>query len=340
VAVRRTIEVAVFAGGAGAVALLCWRFGFANVSAAFAHFSPQYLVGYLAFGGAVRLGFGWRWHVVARRLGGSPGLGRLVAARIAGDAVSSLLPTGRISGDPLRIALVYEEGVGAARASASVALDRVMETIANTLCGIASVAVFSSAHTLGSSRQAAHTLIDTLLFLLAALAIPLEMLRRGVHLAAPIERVVRGPRFVRLQGCVRGLRGIEDQLIQFLQCHPGTMVWGILGSLCIEALQILEYHFLLATFGISLDFPTLLMAMVATGLARVVPTPAGLGALEAGQVTVLALASNQPDLGFVVGIVMRLHQTLWVATGLLVLAVHGVSLRRLRLLAAVEKAAA
>jgi uncharacterized protein (TIRG00374 family) len=302
--------------------------------------SPRYLVVYLVFGCAARLGYGLRWHVVARTLGSSLGLGRFVAARIAGDAVGSLLPIGRISGDPVRIALMYQAGVGAARASAGVALDRVMEIITNILCGVTYVAVFSSAHTFGSSRRAARTLITTMLLLLIALAIPLEMLRRGIRLTSPIDRFVLGSRFLRLQSWVSAFRRVEDQLTHFLRSHPGTILCGILGSLCIEGLHILEYYFLLATFGITLDLPTLLMALVATGLARVVPTPAGLGALEASQVAVLGVASSRPDLGFVVGIVMRMHETLWATIGLLVLSAQGVSLRRLRLLTSVDKAAA
>lgn len=340
VAARRAVEIGALAAGVGAIALLCWRFGLANLRTAFGHVSVPHLVAYLVFGCAVRLGYGLRWDFVARTLGSSPGLGRLVVARVAGDAVSALLPIGRISGDPVRVALVSQAPVGTTAAGASVAMDRVMEVVGNTLCAITYVTVFSAAHTFGSSRRAAHTLIETMLLLLAALAVPLAVLRRGKHLAMPIDSLARRSRSVLLQRCVSAFRRVEDQLIRFLQLHPGAVAGGILGSLCIEGLHVLEYYFLLAAFGITLDLPTLLMALVATGLARVVPTPAGLGALEASQVTVLAVASNRPDLGFVVGIVMRLHETLWTAAGLLALSARGMSLKRLRLLASADKVAA
>jgi uncharacterized protein (TIRG00374 family) len=340
VAVRRAVEIGAVAAGVGAIAFLCWRFGLANLRTALAHVSAAHLVAYLVFACVVRLGFGVRWDFVARTLGISPGLGRLVVARIAGDAVSALLPIGRVSGDPVRVALVSRAPVGTVTASASVAMDRVMEVVGNTLCAVTYVTVFSAAHTLGSSRRAARTLIETMLLLLAALAVALAVLRQGPHLATPIDSVARRSRSVFLQRCVSAWRRAEDQLIRFLQLHPGALAGGILASFCIEGLQVLEYHFLLAAFGITLDLPTLLMALVGTGLARVVPTPAGLGALEATQVTVLAVASNQPDLGFVVGIVMRLHETLWTAVGLVALSARGMSLRRLRLLASADKVAA
>jgi uncharacterized protein (TIRG00374 family) len=335
--VRRAMGMAAFAGGLGAVALLCWRFGLENVGVAFARMSPQYLVLYLGFGCLVRVGYGARWHLVAEAFGASRELWRLVAARLAGDAVGSLLPSGRVSGDPVRLALVYEEKAGGARAGASVAADRVIEMISSILCGLAYVAVFASTHAFGSSRRTVWIWVGIMLLMLAALAMPLAMLRRGIRIGAPVDQFILRSRFAHLQGWVRAVRRTEDQLIRFLQFHPGTLVCGILGSFCIEGLHILEYHFLLTTFGIDLDLPTLLLALVATGFAHVVPTPAGLGALEASEVSVLALAHGRPDVGFVVGVVIRLHETLWAVVGLAVLSAQGIFPERWRWLTSANK---
>jgi len=65
-------------------------------------------------------------------------------------------------------------------------------------------------------------------------------------------------------------------------------------------------------------------------LSRVVPMPAGLGALEAGQVTAFAAATGQPALGFVVALVVRLHETLWTGVGLMALTLQGSGWARLR----------
>ena len=118
--------------------------------------------------------------------------------------------------------------------------------------------------------------------------------------------------------------------MRLFQDRPAIFVQGVVGSLAIEALIICEYHFLMEAFGLQLHLPTLLMTLVASGLSRVVPTPAGLGALEAGQVTVLGAATGHPDLGFVVGFVLRLHETLWTGVGLIGLSLCGFNLARLR----------
>jgi hypothetical protein len=70
--------------------------------------------------------------------------------------------------------------------------------------------------------------------------------------------------------------------------------------------------------------------LLGSGLARTAPSPAGIGALEAGQVTILALASGAPETGFVVGMVLRVHETLLITAGLTALSFRGIPLSRLR----------
>ena len=74
------------------------------------------------------------------------------------------------------------------------------------------------------------------------------------------------------------------------------------------------------------------------GMANVAPIPGGLGALEAAQVAIVGAAAGQPEVGFVVGVIVRLHTTLLLALGLGALTYQGVSLARLRL--AVQRASA
>ena len=72
------------------------------------------------------------------------------------------------------------------------------------------------------------------------------------------------------------------------------------------------------------------MVLLGTGAARAAPTPAGLGALEVTQVALVGAAAGRPELGFVVAMIVRLHETLLLIVGLAVLSAAGLSLGRLR----------
>lgn len=326
---RHSFELLTLAAGAGALALLCWRFGLADLSAALARVSPRLLLTYAGFGVAARLGYAFRWQLIARTIGDTPGVSRFFGARLAGDASASLLPTGRISGDPLRAALVYGDGVSGTQAGAGVAIDRIIEVTSNMLCGVAYLTVFSLARA-DAGERALRVMLTTMGVLLVALVVPLAMLQRGLRPLSPLYRLTRNrssPRWVAWTGA---LQRTEAHVMRFFQQHPAVFMQGLAASFVIEGLIICEYHFLLKAFGVLLDLPALLLTMVASGLSRAVPTPAGLGALEAGQVTAVGVATGQLSLGFVVGFVLRLHETLWTGIGVLALSFYGAGLARVR----------
>jgi uncharacterized protein (TIRG00374 family) len=319
--------------GLAMLAWLCVRFGLSDLGVALERVDVGDLLVYACAAVAVVLGYSLRWRLVLRATTTSPPLWRLVAARLAGDAVGALLPGGRVGGDPVRIALTAGDGRGGVRASAAVALDRVMELIGNSICAIVYVSIFSVMRAVGTTQGVPPVLVATVGLPLLALVATVAALRAGRRPFTPVMALaahVLPPRWRALDA----VRQTEDQLIGFFRDHALRFLVGILGSLLIELTIVIEYHFLLLAFGIVLDLPTLLMVLVASGMTRIVPTPGGVGALEAGEVAVLGLAGGRPDVGFLVGLVLRLHETLLTLIGVLLLVAQGMSFARLRVLAA------
>jgi len=267
-------------------------------------------------------------------------LSRFVAARLGGDAAGALVPAGSVGGDPLRVLLLYGRGVPGATASAGVALDRILEVTGNTITSIVYVAVFSFSFTdWPGSVGRAWALLALFPVLLASIGAPLVLLRFGGRPLTCIvpQRWTEGrPRLARVLGV---LRKVEDDLTALLRERPGVVLWGIAGSLAVEGLVVLEYKLLLTAFGIEVAWSMLLMVLVTVGAVRAVPVPASLGTLEVGQVTLLKAARGRGDLGFLVGVVLRLHETWWTLVGLLALSRQGFSLARLRSAALGEKTA-
>lgn len=320
--------------GLASLAALWWWFGLGELANALRQVSGPTLFAYLVCALAVAVGHALRWRLIASRLGPTPPVGQLLAARLAGSAVSSLVPSANLAGEPVRVALVRRCGPDGAQASAGVTIDRIAELIGNMVCAIAYVSVFLWTRTSYASSPTPRVLLVAMVLGLVAVAVPLVRLRRGHRPFAWLHRLV--PRFlVRFDAWQR----FQELLGDFFRQSFPTFVVALLGSLAIEALVIAEYHFLLAAFAIHLDLPTLLMVLLGTGLSNAVPTPAGIGALEAGQVGVLTLASGRPDLGFVVGVIVRLHQSLWLVVGLVILAVQGVSWTSLDVSPVARKAA-
>jgi uncharacterized membrane protein YbhN (UPF0104 family) len=320
---KRLLRSLPLLAGIAVLGLLAWGFGLHGLAQAFESLSPLRLLLYLAFTAAVVFGYAWRWQIVARTLGANVPLTRLASARLAGDAIGTLVPSARLAGEPVRAGIISAGGVEGTAATAGVALDRVLETVSNILCALVYVSVFSLAH---GGRSSVAALATGLVAGLAALAIPLVLLRRGLRPLWPVYALL-GARQPPWLGAVRRT---EDHLVRTFRHRPGTLLWGLLLSLATEGLVVCQYHFLLSAFGIGVDLPTLLLVLVGTGMARAVPTPASLGTLESGQVAVFTLAEAAPALGFVAGMVIRMHETLLLVAGFVALSAHGMTLARLR----------
>jgi hypothetical protein len=82
-----------------------------------------------------------------------------------------------------------------------------------------------------------------------------------------------------------------------------------------------------------------MVVIVTGGLARSVPIPAGLGALEASEVALLAVAAGDAGLGFLVGVILRLHEVFWSLIGFGALAASG-SAGRVRVVGSAGRASA
>ena len=322
-------EIGVLAGGVAVFSLLCWRFGLSPFAAALAQVRPVLLAGYFGLAVLVLCGYTARWFAISRLLGGRSPFARLLAARLAGDAVGSLLPGAKIGGDPVRVALVADDGTDGPRASAAVAIDRTLELLGNTLVVISYVTAFTIVSTSDASRRTAFVLLAVMAVLLASLVALLVLLRKGRRpLSAPFEARAKA-RGGRLARWIALARETEDHIISFFQRDPRVFAGGLALTLVIELTIIAEYYVLLAAFGVHLPLATVLMATVMSGLAHALPTPAGIGAMEGAQVTLFAIAAGKPELGFVVGMILRLHETFWIGLGMAVIVARGLTWNRL-----------
>lgn len=319
----------LFLAGAATLAGLAWWFGMQGVVASLRAASPAGLLVYLGLSVVVLLLQASRWALVSAAVGGATPFGRLVAARLAGDGISSLLPLASVSGDPLRAVLARTGDTHLSAATAGVAIDRLLEVVGNLLAVVTYLGVFSFAAVGASSSRTALALGATAMVPLALMLLLFVQLARGNRPLAPLY----GPRvrlWVPRHGhWLDGLRRVEEHLADFFRTHRLAFVIGLICSILIEVGVVLQYRALLGAFGVHLDLPALLMVPLGGGLARTVPTPAALGTLEAVQVMAVGASTGNADLGFVVGIIVRLHETLLILVGLATLAALGFSPSRL-----------
>ena len=87
-------------------------------------------------------------------------------------------------------------------------------------------------------------------------------------------------------------------------------------SVGIWALMVFEFSLMLQFLGVQFNLVQILIALTAARIAFLLPFPAGLGALEAGQVIAMGLIGVSPAIGVSLSLLIRARDVLFGGVGL------------------------
>jgi uncharacterized protein (TIRG00374 family) len=271
----------------------------------------------IAFVLSIALGLtacGLRWSVLLAGLGSHVALATLTACRAAGHSLSSLVPSGRMGGEPLRAYLAVQHGVPARRAIASVTVDRTLEMGGGSVFAAVFGAVLVQ-QGIPAVRGAAFTLGVASIGLAVGVAFVVRRLRRGEGL---LTAMASGTGLDRL-GAVRARMatiGAAEGDVNALVGQPRRVGLAFGLSIATHALVLVEYWLLLSAFGLPSGPVAVVAAIFATGAVHSMPVPAGIGVLEGGQLWLFTMLGYPADVGLAVGLAVRLRELLWVMPGL------------------------
>jgi uncharacterized protein (TIRG00374 family) len=277
------------------------------------------------FGGAVAavfLGFGLRWQIVLAGLGVRRGLTALTAWRAAGQSLSTLIPSAKLGGEPLRAVLLVRDRVPAASAIASVAVDRTLE--------MGAAAPFACLYAALLLRRGVPQLEGALVTvslgaaaLLAGIVLVVRRLRRRSGLVTTVARSTGLDRLRFVQGQMGVLGAAEGDAARLVR-QPRRLARAFAAGVAANLIVLLEYHLLLSAFGLPSGPLAVVAATFATGAAHSLPVPAAVGALEGAQMWLFGTLGHPPEVGLAVGLAVRLRELVWVLPGILYLTARGV----------------
>jgi uncharacterized membrane protein YbhN (UPF0104 family) len=262
-----------------------------------------------------------RWGIILRAEGGRVPFGRLLAYRLAAFGVSYFTPGPQVGGEPLQVMYLRDgQRLSTARAAASVILDKLLEFIANFiflaagLVAIARVGIFSA-----SGLPVTGSVIP----LGATLALPVVytgLLVLGFYpLGAVLKTVLPSGAFA---GFPRLLLLSERMAGVFTRRHGGAMSLALAISLAGWAGMTLEYWLMAHFLGMQLTGWQSVAGVSIALLSFLLPIPAGLGALEAGQVFALGALGYSPAQALSLTLLIRGRDLFFAGLGL-VLASRG-----------------
>jgi uncharacterized protein (TIRG00374 family) len=260
--------------------------------------------------------FSARWWLILRAQGYRVPYLSLSAYRLAAFGVTYVTPGPQMGGEPLQAYLLHRRSsISGAEAIASVMLDKLLELLASftfLLLGIGTI--------LGTGLLFPEIGTSVLLLPLGLVALPagyLFVLWRG---KTPLSSLARWfserfsrDRFARL---TKLARTSEVQVARFLDNSPGTVFKSILLSFFIWIAIVFEFRLALSFLGIQMTFPQVIVALTAARIAFLLPIPAGLGTLEAGQVLAMQALGFNPAIGISISLLIRARDVIFGGLGL------------------------
>ena len=261
--------------------------------------------------------FSFRWWLILRAQGMYVSLISVIGYRLAGFGVTYFTPGPQFGGEPLQVYLLKErEGMSITSAATSVTIDKLLELLANfsfLLVGV-TVLVFSGILVTGSNQL----LILVPAFLVAVPIIYLITLRFGYLPVSTMFRKLSSSfsHSTKFQRLVTTLGDTESMVSEFCRQNVIALFAGAVLSVVIWTLMVFEFGLMLQFFGIQFNLVQILIALTAARIAFLLPFPAGLGTLEAGQVMAMGLIGVNPAIGISISLLIRARDVLFGSAGL------------------------
>ena len=279
--------------------------------------SPTGLLALAGINIAILCLFSSRWWLILRNQGYRLPYFSLVGYRLAAFGVTYFTPGPQLGGEPLQVYLLHRrQRVPLDTAVSSVTLDKLLELLANftfLLLGVSTV--LASGYWSGPGRFQA---VIGAVLLLAGPAGYLLALYWGKHpvswMLARITRLAgRGRLWAKFQALSAAA---ETQAAEFCRQHPAALLKAMLLSALVWVGLIAEFGLALRFFGLDLDLSQVVVVLTAARVAFLLPVPAGLGALEAGQVLAMQALGINPAVGIGLSLLIRSRDIIFGGLGL------------------------
>jgi uncharacterized protein (TIRG00374 family) len=261
--------------------------------------------------------FTLRWWLILRAQGYQLSFFSLISYRLAGFGVTYFTPGPQFGGEPLQVYLLNQrESMETSAAAASVTVDKLLELLANFSFLLVGVVVLIFGGFLVGNTSAGFIVIPSILLSLPA-AYLFILRQRKLPISSIISKLAdRFPNHPSIHRAHTTLKETESQVAEFCQKNTISLLAAAAFSIGIWILMVLEFSLMLQFLGVNLTLAQVLIALTAARIAFLLPLPAGLGTLEAGQVMAMGLIGVSPVVGISLTLLIRVRDILFGGLGL------------------------
>jgi uncharacterized protein (TIRG00374 family) len=258
---------------------------------------------------------GW-WYAFPAS-GPAVGFRRLMAVRVAGDAVNYITPTATLGGEFVRVRMLREH-VSGTPVVASVAIAKLSQTVAQMGFIVAGLAIVLRATPLPTPLRQG---VFASLVVMAAVAVPLFVAqRRG--LSTPLVRGLTALGFSRSARAVAArFENLDHEIAAFHAAGTSNFLRSMACFFVGWSLGALEVSLGLFLLHIPLTVERVLaIEILSTTIDAILFfVPGKVGTQEGGKVLIFVMLGLDPGQGLSFALMRRIREMVWAGVGLLIL---------------------
>jgi uncharacterized protein (TIRG00374 family) len=314
----KRVQVVLFGIGIALFLYSLYALGGAGLELLVENFSWKYMGIYGVLTVLSLAPFVWRWQSILKGYGESIGFFKLLRMQLAGYAVSFFTPSSRIGGEPLRIYMLKKEcDVDYKTGTASIVLDKYMEYMGSLTFGLLGVVLLIFMP--GMPNIIRYVLFSVIILCMVVLSYVYYRLIYEKGLFYNLFSIFLTQK--RLDKMSESLKNVDSRLSYFIIHKKVAFIKSYSFYLLSATIFILEFKYLLLSFGVTTNLLELIVIVMLIGLMSLVPLPMALGSMEAGQGGFFALIKGDASIGLLLSLVHRVRGILLSAVGFLLLAI-------------------
>ncbi len=305
--------------------LFFWLIGFAGIKDTikiFRNLPLDILVYFFIVSSAIDVVLALRWKVILSQLGYKVNFINVYIYRLMGYAVSYVTPSAHVGGEPVRVMMLKRHKVKTTEAISSVLLDKSVELTADLFFG--ALGMFMLLVSFNVPRLSYLFMFIALLLAVYLVTRFFMKLRRNERTFVKIMKKMRLDKFKLTKSLIQKMEEVEKSMSLFLSKSMKGFYIAVSMSVILWGCMYLEYFFALKLVGISPTLMQIFLVGVLIALSYIIPVPAALGVLEAGQVSAFALLGFKPDTAIAFSLIIRGRDLLRTAFGLIFLSHSGI----------------
>ncbi len=262
-----------------------------------------------------------KWKIILKTTNHNIPFRKLFIFQIMGYSINYITPTAHIGGEPLKAAMLKENNVPYSEGVSSIFIDKSLEIISNGFFVFIGIMITILSFTLQRQEKINLIILSSICIILLVWAF-IAFVKKGNTLHS-IYKFLRLDRIKSFKNIDEDIKKTDDNINMFFRNHKLTFFISLLLSFSMWIFMFLEYKLLFLILGFNANIIQLFVVISFVGFAYMIPIPAAVGVLEAGQLSAFSILNLSSSLGIAASIIIRAKDSVITLIGLSIITFKG-----------------